>query len=99
MKQIQILKTGSNKIPIVLQNLSCRVLKIRKGTKISHVEASNVVSSYMTSWVPKNVPEKDAGESLKRDLLENLPKGNSVRLKKLYESLNLQGIESWNEQQ
>ena len=31
MKQIQIMKPGSNKIPAVLQNLSCRVLKIRKG--------------------------------------------------------------------
>ena len=29
-KQIQILKPGSNKVPVVLQNLSCRVLKIRK---------------------------------------------------------------------
>ena len=35
MSQIQILKPGSNKIPVVLQNLSCRVLTIRKGTKIS----------------------------------------------------------------
>ena len=31
IQQIQILKLGSNKIPEVLQNLSCRVLKIRKG--------------------------------------------------------------------
>ena len=33
MQQIQILKPGSNKIPVVLQNVSCRILKIRKGTK------------------------------------------------------------------
>ena len=33
VQQIQILRPGSNKIPVVLQNLSCRVLKIKKGTK------------------------------------------------------------------
>ena len=32
MQQIQILKPGSNKMAVVLQNLSCIVLKIRKGT-------------------------------------------------------------------
>ena len=42
-QQIQILRPGSNKIPVVLQHLSSRVLKIKKGTKIAHVEASNVV--------------------------------------------------------
>ena len=99
IQQIQILKLGSNKIPVVLQNLSCRVLKRRKGTKITHVEASNEVPSLMTSWLPENVPKKVARESPKRDLLEDLPKGNSVRLEKLFESLNLQGIELWNEQQ
>ena len=40
MQQIQILKPGCNKIPVVLQNLSFRVLKIKKGMKIAHVEAS-----------------------------------------------------------
>ena len=33
MQQIQILRPGSNKIQVVLQNLSCRVLKIRKEIK------------------------------------------------------------------
>ena len=43
------------------------------------MEASNVVPSSMTSRLSKKVPEKVAGESLKRDLLEKLPKGNSVK--------------------
>ena len=67
--------------------------------KIAHVEASNVVPSSMTSQLSKNAPEKVARESLIRDLLENLPEGNSVRLEKHFESLNLQAIESWTEQQ
>ena len=80
MQQVQILKPGSNKIPLVLQKLSCRVLKIRKGTKIPHVETSNVVPSSMTSRLSENVPEKVARNSPKNDLLENLPKGNGSRL-------------------
>ena len=62
--------------------------------KIAHVEASNVVPSLMASRLSKNVPEKVMGKPLKSDLLENLPKKNDSRLKKLSESLNLKGIES-----
>ena len=69
MQQIEIFKPGSNKIPVVLQNLSCRVLKIKKRTKIAHVEASNVVPFSMTSWLSENVHEKVAGNSLKSNLL------------------------------
>ena len=29
-QQIQVLKTGSNKTPMVLRNLSCRTLKLRR---------------------------------------------------------------------
>ena len=39
------------------------------------------------------------GNSLKSNLLENLPKENGGRLKKILESLNLQSIESWMDQQ
>ena len=49
IKQIQVLKPESNKILIVLQNLSCRTLKIRKGTKIAYVEASKVIPSFVSS--------------------------------------------------
>ena len=52
--------------------------------KIAHVEASNVVPSLMASQVSENIPEKIAGNS---------------RLEKLFESFNLDGIESWDEQQ
>ena len=63
------------------------------------MEASNVVSSLVTSQLSENVLERVAGNSPKSDLLEYLPKRNEGRLEKLYESLNLQGIESWTEQQ
>ena len=66
--------------------------------KIAHVEASSVVPSLMTFQSSKNAPEKVVEKTLKSNK-KNLPKGNSSRLEKLFESLNLKGIESWNEQQ
>ena len=43
VQQIQTLKPGPNKIPVVLRNLSCRALKVKTGMKIADVEASNIV--------------------------------------------------------
>ena len=34
-QQIKILRPGPNKMPVILQNLSCRVIKIKKGDKNS----------------------------------------------------------------
>ena len=67
--------------------------------KIAHVEANNVVSPLMAPQLDENVPGKVVGKPLKCNLLENLPKGNDSRLKKLFENLNLKGIETWEEQQ
>ena len=88
VQQIQVLKPGSNKIPVVLQNVSCRTLKLKKGMKIAHVEASNVIPSFVSSQVSENIAKKVAGNALKGDLLENLPEEDSGRLKKILESLN-----------
>ena len=63
--------------------------------KIAHEEASNIIPYYVSSQVSKKV----VGNSLKSDLLKNLPKENGGRLKKILESLNLQSIESWMDQQ
>ena len=68
IQQIQVLKSGSKKIPVVLQNLSSRTLKIRKGMKIAHVEASKVIPSLVSSQVSENIPEKVVGNSLKSNL-------------------------------
>ena len=52
--------------------------------KISHVEASNVVPSFASSQVSKNILEKVVGNVLKSDLLENLPKEKEIIVKKIY---------------
>ena len=97
-QQIQVLKPGSNKIPVVLRNLSCRILKLKKGMKVAHVEASSIVPPVVSSGMTKNILEKEAGNASKSTLLENVPKAKE-RIDKILESLNLQSIESWNEQQ
>ena len=98
-QQIQVLKPGSNKIPVVLRNLSCRTLKVKKGMKIAHVEASNIVPMMVSQQIPENMLKKEAGNDLRSTLLENVPNVKEERIRKILESLNLQGIESWNEQQ
>ena len=45
------------------------------------------------------MPEKLAGNALKSNLPESPPRRDGGRLEKLFESLNLDGIESWDEQQ
>ena len=59
--QIQILRPGSNKIPIVLQNLSCQTVKVKKGTKIAHVMAGNVVPPMLDPQLDENIPGQAAG--------------------------------------
>ena len=98
-QQIQVLRPWSHKVPVVIRNLSCGTLKIKKRTKIAHVEASNIVPPLISSQVPENVPEQVVGNAPENNLLENLPKENEGMVKKIFESLNLQGIEFWNEQQ
>ena len=86
-QQIQVLRPRSNKVSVVLRNLSCRALKTKKGMKIACIEASNVIPSFVSSQVSEN--KKVVGNSPKSDLLENLPKQNGGRLKNILESLNL----------
>ena len=49
--------------------------------------------------MPKNVPEKVAVNAPENILLGNYLKRKKVGSKRFFESLNLQGIGSWNEQQ
>ena len=98
-QQIQVLKPGSNKIPVAVRNLSCRTLKLKKGTKIAHLEASSIGPPMVSSQMSENIPEKGAGNAPKSDLPQNVPKAKEERIKEILESLRLQSIESWNEQQ
>ena len=98
-QQLQVLKPGSNKILVVIRNLSCRNLYLKKGNGKAHVEASNIVPPRVSSQMPENVLEQGVGNALKNILLENLLKEKEHQIQKIFESLNLQCVESWNEQQ
>ena len=67
--------------------------------KVAHVEASSIVHPMVSSRMSENILEKEAGNDPKSTLLENIPKVKEERIEKVLESLNLQSIESWNEQQ
>ena len=93
------MKLGSNIIPVLLRNLSCRTLKVRTGMKIAHVEPSNIVPTIVKQRLSKNVLKKEAGNVPKSTLLKSIPKAKEERIEKILGSLDLQGMESWNGQQ
>ena len=97
--QLQILKPGSDRIPVTLQNLSGRTLKLKKGTNVAHVEASQVVPPRDSSAVQENTYGKATGNVQEENQSENSFKKNDGRLSKTLEKLDLEGIESWTEQQ
>ena len=97
--QLQILKPGSDRIPVVLRNLSGRALKLKRGTSVAHVEASQVVPALDSSIVQEDMCEKVARDIPKENHSENSSEKNEERLSKILEKLDLEGIESWTEQQ
>ena len=81
-QHIQVLKPGSNKIPVVLRNLSWRTLKLKKGMKVAHVEASSIVPPMVIARMSKNILEKEVGNAPKSTLLENVLEVKEERIKK-----------------
>ena len=97
--QLQMLKPRSDRIPVILQNLSGRTLKLKRGANVAHVEASQVVSPLNSSEVQENMYGKATGNIPEENQSENSFKKNNEKLSKILEKLDLEGIESWAEQQ
>ena len=97
--QLQILKPGSDRIPVILQNLSGRALKLKSGTNVARIEASQVVSPLDSSVVQEDMYEKVTRDIPQENQSGNSSKKNSERLSKILEKLDLEGIESWTAQQ
>ena len=95
--QLQILKPGSDRIPMVLQNLSGRTLKLKKGTNVTHVEASQVVPLFDYPLERGDVCEEVTEDITKESQSEDSPKEKDERMSKILEKLDLTGIESWTE--
>ena len=89
--QLQILRAGSDRVPIVLRNLTSMTLKLKKRMNVAHVEASQVVPS-----LEEPVEEKKEHEN---NSSEDPTKEKNERMLKILQQLDLKGIESWTEQQ
>ena len=96
---LQILKPRSDRIPVILWNLSGRTLKLKRGTNVAHVEASQVVPPLDSSVIQENMYGKVTGNIPEENQSENSLEKNDERLSKILEKFDLEGIESWTEQQ
>ena len=83
--QLQILKPGSHRIPVILQILSVRTLKLKRGTSVAHVEASQVVPPLGSSIVQEDMDEKVTRDILKENQSKNSSKKDNERLSKILE--------------
>ena len=99
VSQLQILKPGSNRILIVLQNLTSRTLKLKKGVNVAHVEASQVDPLFNEPLERGDVCEEATEDITEESQSEDLIKGKGKRMSQILEKLDLMGIESWTEQQ
>ena len=61
--------------------------------------AGNMVPPMLALKLDENIPKKAPGNAAKCNLPGNPPKNNDNRLKKLFDNLDLSGIESCTEQQ
>ena len=99
VSQLQILKPGSDRISIVLQNLTSRTLKLRKGMNVAHMEGSQVVPFFEEPLEKEDVCEEVTGNINRENQFENLTREKGKRMSKILEKIDLTGIESWMEQQ
>ena len=84
--QLQILKPGLDRIPVIPRNLSGRTLKLKRGTNVAHVEASQVVPSLDSFPMQENTYEKAAGNIPESSQSENSFGENDNRLLKILEN-------------
>ena len=66
---------------------------------MAHVEASQVVPPLDSSLVSKDICEKVTRDIPKENQSKDSPKKDDERVSKILEKLDLEGIESWTEQQ
>ena len=90
--QLQVLNPGSDRILMVLWNLSGRTLKLKKGTNVAHVEASQVVPLFNKPLERGDVCEEVTEDITKESQSEDLTKEKGKRMSKILEKLDLTGI-------
>ena len=89
--QLQILKAGLDRVPMVRWNLTSRTLRLKKGMDVAYGEASQVVPSLVEPAEDEKAHENSSDEVPREERNE--------RVSKILQQLDLKGIESWKEQQ
>ena len=99
VSQVKINRVSKLSAPPNLPIFSGRSLKLKKGTNVAHVEASQVVPLFNDPLERGDVCEEITEDITKESQSEDSPKEKDERMSKILEKLDLTGIESWTEQQ
>ena len=78
----RVLKQGSDRVPIVLKNLTCKPVALQKGRVVAEVGPVNAIPQMLAPKV-KSPEEDPTKESIEK------------RVGKLFEVLDLEGLKSW----
>ena len=88
-----ILKPGSSKVQVCLQNLSNTPIKLKAKTVVARVAAANVVPAMLAP----NLDNDEMSGSQKIEKNETQPKLTQEQLGTLFSKVDLSGIEEWSE--
>ena len=78
-----ILKQGSDRVPVILKNLTCKPITLQKGKVVAEIGPANAIPNMLA---PKRVEGKP-------DKIEKEEVGD--RVEKLFQVLDLKGLEKW----
>ena len=81
-----VLKKGSDQVPVVLKNLTCKSITLQKGRAVAEVGPANAIPHMLA---PK---ENELQKEFHQETEEE-------RVQKLFQVLDLKGLESWPERE
>ena len=76
---MESLKQGSDRVPVIIKNLTCKPITLQKGKLVAELGPANAIPSMLAPKSGENEPEEN---------VEN-------RVEKLLQILDLKGIEDW----
>ena len=76
-----VLKQGSDRVPVILKNLTCKPITLQKGKVVAEIGPANAIPSMLA---PK--PEDEQKDKIEKEDVES-------RVEKLFQVLDLQGLQ------
>ena len=80
-----ILKQGLDRVPVILKNLTCKPITLQKGKVVAEIGPANAIPSMLAPKIEKENSDKTEKENVES------------RVEKLFQVLDLQGLENWSE--